>query len=307
MSQKYSNFFTVDDETHMEEAIIEARKSKSEGGDKPRPLVGVVLVLNDGRVFNSFRGRTGDGDHAEYGLIDKDENLEKVDLSNAIVYTTLEPCTKRKHPKISCAQRLIDCKVKKVFIGQLDPNPEICGKGVLMLRRAGINVIFFPPELMAKVESMNRKFSRDYMFDNLVLEHDPKDKNILPNVRSSTLALSKQYPLKNSEFWSIKFSWEWLQDAHGNFQLDLDQISYICPKCFKKPTIRSDNKIISINSSLYLACKCGFNSKSFTTISKFELLKINQKDLEKQLFKYLEEEIIALCLQKNYKIISLFN
>jgi pyrimidine deaminase RibD-like protein len=140
-------------------AIEEARKSVSEGDGRSHPLVGAVVV-KDGKVLAlSHRGET-EGNHAEYNALER--KLADATLVGATVYTTLEPCTTRKHPKIPCADRLIERKVARVVIGMLDPNPEITGRGVLKLRGANIVTELFPHDLMAEVEELNRDFTRAF-------------------------------------------------------------------------------------------------------------------------------------------------
>ena len=63
-------------------------------------------------------------------------------LTGATVYTTLEPCVDRNPPKKSCAQRLIDRRVRRVVIGYMDPDDR--GKGYHALADRNIDVELFP-------------------------------------------------------------------------------------------------------------------------------------------------------------------
>jgi pyrimidine deaminase RibD-like protein/NTP pyrophosphatase (non-canonical NTP hydrolase) len=142
----------------MRLAIASARKCLPEDTLVVRPKVGVVVAREGNPPVTAYRGELAPGDHAEYTALEK--KLANEAVAGATVYTTLEPCTTRNHPKIPCAERLVERKVVRVFIGMLDPNPQISGRGLRRLREAGIAVDLFPPDLMAEVEELNRDFSR---------------------------------------------------------------------------------------------------------------------------------------------------
>ena len=118
------------------------------------PLVGVVIVRDDSVLGESYRGETGTGRHAEFGLVERLEGQ----LEGATVYTTLEPCSRRSEPKTPCAEHLINGRVSEVFIGTYDPNPKIYRQGWRMLRDAGIRLRDFPPDLRAQIEKDNAAF-----------------------------------------------------------------------------------------------------------------------------------------------------
>ena len=140
-------------------AIDEARKSAPEADGRVHPNVGAVIV-RDGRVLAVAHRGEFPGCHAEYVALER--KLVDVPVSGATVYTTLEPCTTRTHPKIPCADRLVERRVERVVIGMLDPDPRISGKGQRTLRRGRIGTDFFPADLMDQVEELNRDFIRTH-------------------------------------------------------------------------------------------------------------------------------------------------
>ena len=120
-------------EKYMRMAIELAKKGA--GGVNPNPMVGAVVVKNGeviGRGYHKFFG----GPHAEvYALEEAGKEAE-----GATIYVTLEPCSHYgKTPP--CAKKIIDMGIKKCFIGSSDPNPKVAGKGVAMLKEAGIEVV----------------------------------------------------------------------------------------------------------------------------------------------------------------------
>lgn len=142
----------------MRLAIDNGKKSVSEEG-KLSPKVG-ASIFKDGQILGTaFRGQMEPGNHAEFTLFEK--VLKGADVSDAILFTTLEPCTARgKHTP--CSDWIINKKIKHVFIGLLDPNPKIYNHGCKKLMAAGIEVSYFPKELRKEIMLDNEQFISQY-------------------------------------------------------------------------------------------------------------------------------------------------
>ena len=127
-----SDFFMQKKEEYMRRALELARKG--EGHTSPNPMVGCVVV-KDGRIIS-------EGYHEKYGEFHAERNaLTRCteDTAGADLYVTLEPCCHQgKTPP--CTDIIIEKKIARVFVGSMDSNPLVPGKGVQILRDHGIYV-----------------------------------------------------------------------------------------------------------------------------------------------------------------------
>lgn len=127
-----SDFFMQEKEEYMRRALELARKG--EGHTSPNPMVGCVVV-KDGRIIS-------EGYHEKYGEFHAERNaLTRCteDTTGADLYVTLEPCCHQgKTPP--CTDIIIEKKIARVFVGSMDSNPLVAGKGVQILRDHGIYV-----------------------------------------------------------------------------------------------------------------------------------------------------------------------
>ena len=119
-------------EEYMRRAISLAKKGC--GYTNPNPLVGAVIV-KDGKII-------GEGYHEKIGELHAERNALKnckEDPEGAEIYVTLEPCCHYgKTPP--CTQALIEAGIKKVYVGNTDPNPKVAGGGIKILKEHGIEV-----------------------------------------------------------------------------------------------------------------------------------------------------------------------
>jgi pyrimidine deaminase RibD-like protein len=135
------------------------------------PFVGAILVsVTDDKkafLFACNRGAMDKDSHAEFTLLEilcGDENISE----NDILFTTLEPCTKESRNlwKEPCSELLFKRGIKNVYIGVLDPNPIITGRGLEYLLKKGINVNFFNLKCRDRIRENNKMFLTQFDFGN---------------------------------------------------------------------------------------------------------------------------------------------
>lgn len=128
----------------------------------PNPMVGAVLVRNSDEqiLAEGWHQKYGEG-HAEVNCFKHFEEqitnhkLQITNLKDCTLFVSLEPCSHYgKTPP--CAKLIIEKGVGRVVVGMLDPNPLVAGKGVQMLRDAGIEVIVGVME--QECRELNKRF-----------------------------------------------------------------------------------------------------------------------------------------------------
>ncbi|MEO1816184.1 MAG: bifunctional diaminohydroxyphosphoribosylaminopyrimidine deaminase/5-amino-6-(5-phosphoribosylamino)uracil reductase RibD [Acetobacterium sp.] len=117
----------------MDLAIDLAKKGR--GQVNPNPLVGAVIVKDDVII--------GSGYHEKYGGLHAERQALAActqSAAGATLYVNLEPCC--HHGKTPpCTEAIIENKISRVVIGSVDPNPQVSGKGIEILKQQGIKVI----------------------------------------------------------------------------------------------------------------------------------------------------------------------
>lgn len=120
---------------------------------RPNPAVGCVIVQNKQVVASGWHQQAGQP-HAERVALAQAE-AKGVSLAGATAYVTLEPCSHfGKTPP--CAHALIASKVARVVVAMQDPNPLVAGKGIALLKDAGISVTL--GVLQHEAEQLNAEF-----------------------------------------------------------------------------------------------------------------------------------------------------
>lgn len=137
LAGKPSPFQQEIDEHFMRRCLQLAKNGRQNA--KPNPMVGAVIVSEDGRILGEgYHVRCGEG-HAEVNAFasvrPEDEHL----LAGATIYVSLEPCSHYgKTPP--CADLIVSKRVKRCVCGCVDPFAKVQGRGIQKIREAGIEV-----------------------------------------------------------------------------------------------------------------------------------------------------------------------
>ncbi|HEU5068986.1 MAG TPA: bifunctional diaminohydroxyphosphoribosylaminopyrimidine deaminase/5-amino-6-(5-phosphoribosylamino)uracil reductase RibD [Verrucomicrobiae bacterium] len=161
---------TAGDLKFLREALQLARRGY--GATSPNPMVGAVLVRSGKVIGRGWHHRAG-LPHAEIEAL-RDAQQRQQATRGATLYVTLEPCcTHGRTPP--CTDAIIDAGIRRVVVGTPDPNPKHAGKGLRILRRAGIEVVA-PARRgqSADAAAINRECSRlNEAFNHWIVHRTP--------------------------------------------------------------------------------------------------------------------------------------
>jgi diaminohydroxyphosphoribosylaminopyrimidine deaminase / 5-amino-6-(5-phosphoribosylamino)uracil reductase len=124
--------FDIADRRFMKRALTLAEKGL--GLSSPNPSVGCVIV-REGKIVGRGLHEYALRDHAEIQALHEAGELSR----NATAYVTLEPCCHQGRTP-PCVDRLIQSGIRRVVVGRTDPYPKVSGRGIEILRSAGIQV-----------------------------------------------------------------------------------------------------------------------------------------------------------------------
>lgn len=126
---------------------------KAFGKTSPNPLVGCVVINSDGEVISTGYHKKYGEFHAERDALNKSDNAKGCTL-----VVNLEPCC--HHGKTPpCTDIILEKGIKKVVYGMKDPNPLVSGKGLKILKDAGVEVV--GPVLEDECKNLNEIFIKN--------------------------------------------------------------------------------------------------------------------------------------------------
>ena len=123
---------------HFMEKVL-ALALKGVGKVAPNPLVGALLLQNGTIIGEGAHLAVGEA-HAEVHAV-RDAESKGFNVAGATLVCNLEPCCHQAKRTPPCAPLILEKKIQKVVIANLDPNPLVAGKGVELLRQHGVEVL----------------------------------------------------------------------------------------------------------------------------------------------------------------------
>ncbi len=123
----------LSDLEYMNRALDLAERGR--GTTSPNPMVGAVVVREDGTIVGQGYHERAGGKHAEVSALDEAGDLSR----GAFLYCTLEPCCHvgRTGP---CVERVAAAGISRVIAATVDADSRVSGRGFEFLRQKGLDV-----------------------------------------------------------------------------------------------------------------------------------------------------------------------
>jgi pyrimidine deaminase RibD-like protein len=237
---------------------IEVAKRSCPEDDRPHPCVGAILTDVDGNVLSEMaRGEFAPGTHAEAGILALADQ-KGIDLTKAVLFATLEPCTWRSRNHEPCALRVQRAGIPLVFIGMIDPDLRICGRGETFLSFF-TRVERFPGNLRMEIAGINESFvavKRDALIWAVRTYGIDPNSPAIHRPRQSLLHLSQDLIFESEgDVWISggDLSWlEELQPALLRVHLDGRKVRILCNSNVPDQT---EKAAISLGATISIAQK----------------------------------------------------
>lgn len=172
------------------------------GHVSPNPMVGAVLVHQDRIIGEGYHQAYGEA-HAEVNAINSVRPEDQHLISESTLYVSLEPCCiyGRTPP---CTNLIINQKIPKVILSVLDESPDVKGKGVQMLRDAGIEVVTGILEEEGKeLAAIRNTFVRENR-PYILLKYAVSSNNVFAPLPARQLWLSNQFSKRLVHKWRME-------------------------------------------------------------------------------------------------------
>lgn len=316
----------------MELAVQLMLDSIPEHTDRADPKVGAVLAKIDGTLVNTaYRGELRQGDHAEFTVLERKHRTDKLD--GYVIYATLEPCAPgaRSITKLGCAERIVNARINKAFIGIEDPDPKVKGNGIAYLLEKRIEIDFFDRDLQEQILTANSQFLAEAAeraklaeqediepsyseLDKILDNYDLKDfsTDALEKFREK---LQLSYPVDSKDFRSIMHKWNFLKlDKKTNIANPTGlgillfgknpQIKY--PQSLVKFTVKTQTenkpKILDFDGPLVLMPEKIESYLEINFPKAIDRSSFARKEINEVYFEVLREVIINAIVHRDYSI-----
>lgn len=173
------------------------------GSVSPNPMVGAVLVYQDRIIGEGYHQAYGQA-HAEVNAINSVKAVDKHLIKQSTLYVSLEPCCiyGRTPP---CTSLILAHKIPKVIISVVDQTPEVSGRGLAILRSAGVDVkthvLADTGADLAQIRNTFAHQKRPFVLLKYAISQDHK----LAPIPSKQLWLSNAYSKRLTHRWRMEY------------------------------------------------------------------------------------------------------